>query len=482
MEPNTTPAATTPAASRLLEGVVRIEDTEEGIFHFNRELEKLNRKAAKFGLDLITVKASKSELYWLKYSGEQIGDSTYVHMESIRVPETEPERAQFMDKLPDHARFSRIRRLELSYPMVKLGDWAVVGRIEPMTPEGNLVFTITDDPRDREETARHMTGKICCEHCKKDRQRNDSYILRNLASPVEDPEYKEVGRSCLKDFTGIDPAAALFLAKMSAWCRVDDFYDPEDPGTFRCRATGMRTRDFLRYAAFCIEQYGFISRAVARDQDILSTADEAYKLPEAIRLYEETARKWDDAYENCSSIADKTLEWIRGIEPKGNDFLHNAKLILSLDDISDDRKHLGVAAATVQAWKREQEKELDRVNAAKGELGHVGAADEKLSMILTMVGHYAFEHAYGTGSYVHLRDEQGNHLSWKASQIPGMVEKESNLNRPFHAQFKVKEHEEFRGVPQTNITHLKVLGWVDEVGRELPQPEKKAKRQAVASL
>lgn len=469
---------------RLLEGVVRVPIDQ--VDRFNSELEKLNRKAAKFGLDPITVKESTEELYLVRYHREMRGDTLYIGEELLRMPDDPEQRAVFLDRNADpcvEPSFVRMKRLALSYPIVKLGDWAVTSRIEPISPGVNLVFSITDDPRDRAEVQKHLTGEICCDHCKTARQRNDSYILRNLASPVDDPEYMEVGRSCLKDFTGIDPAAALFLAKMGGWCRVDDFYDPDDPGNFNVRATGTSMRWFLARAAFCIDTWGFVSRAVARDQCKISTADDAQALEYRVGREESLRIAWDAAKDHCLATAEKVLAWARGpLEVQGNDYLHNVKALLASDDICFDGKHMGIAASAVQAWRRACEQAVERERAQAQELGHVGVTGEKVSAILTMTGKHVFEHAYGVGCYLRLRDEQGNHLSWKASQVPDFACDDDNVGRPFHAQFKIKEHSEYKGVPQTDISHMKVIGWVDEIGPTLPEPPKKAKKKTEMAM
>lgn len=471
-------------SGKLLESVVRVPISEMGTFH--AELERLNRKAAKFGLDPITVKESVEELYLVRYHREMRGDTLYVGEELLRMPDDPEGRAKFLERHSDPCvdpSFVRMKRLKLSYPIVKLGNWAVISRIEPISPGVNLVFSITDDPRDRAEVQKHLTGEICCDHCKTARQRNDSYILRNLASPVDDPEYMEVGRSCLKDFTGIDPAAALFLAKMGSWCRVDDFYDPEDPGNFRGRVTGTSMRWFLARAAFCIDTWGFVSRSVARDECRTSTADDAQALPDIAIRNENIRVAWDAAKDRCLATAEKVLAWARGpLEVQGNDYLHNVKALLANDDIGFDGKHMAIAASAVQAWRRACEQAIEQEKAQAQGLCHVGVKGEKVSAILTMTGKHVFEHAYGVGCYVHLRDEQGNRLSWKASQVPDFAGDDDNVGRPFHAQFKVKEHSEYKGVPQTDISHMKIIGWVDEIGSTLPEPSRKAKKKAAMSM
>src|SRR5207249_2638558 len=50
-------------------------------------------------------------------------------------------------------------------------------------------------------------GSQLCEHCNTNRDRKDTYVIRELDTGVT----KQVGRNCLAAFLGIDPSGALYL-------------------------------------------------------------------------------------------------------------------------------------------------------------------------------------------------------------------------------------------------------------------------------
>ena len=47
-----------------------------------------------------------------------------------------------------------------------------------------------------------------CDHCKTERNRKDTYIVRN----VKTGEFKQVGKRCLEDYTGLDAGIAAQYA------------------------------------------------------------------------------------------------------------------------------------------------------------------------------------------------------------------------------------------------------------------------------
>src|SRR3546814_18345978 len=62
---------------------------------------------------------------------------------------------------------------------------------------------------------------VRCDHCKTKRQRRLAYLLKD----AETSEVLQVGSSCLQDFTGVDPAAVLFLAQLYKVVSVVDYSD-----------------------------------------------------------------------------------------------------------------------------------------------------------------------------------------------------------------------------------------------------------------
>lgn len=408
---------------------------------FEKQLDALNRKAEKFGLDPIAVVDKTTQRYFRKYEVEgKDGDiltATLTKVTDISYPtKGEP--------------IIRVYKIDLDYPLVKLGDWRVVAQVESLG-SSNLVFSISRDARDNEVAEQYRDCKIGCEHCNTARQRKLGYILAS-----DEGEYKQVGSTCLEDFTGIDPAAALFLAKMYEFTRVNDCYDDLENGSFAGRATAFATPEYLSRVAFLIERDGFISASKARESGWVATYDTAWRLENS----EDLVREYWEGIDRHRDMAERVIQWYADKQP-ADSFDSNVKLLLSGEDILMDRKHLAFAAASVPSYLKHLHKQLEAEKSAQGPSQHIGEKGEKIVTDLSIERVFPFETQWGMQYRINLRDPEGNQVTWKTSSPPQELLELDAVGAKFNAQFKVKDHDEFRGVAQTVVTHLKFKGWVD---------------------
>lgn len=73
-----------------------------------------------------------------------------------------------------------------------INDWEFVAELEH-TEKGNIITGVAGI----EVPERYYTTTPVCEHCNSKRYRKNTYIVRNKTTG----EFKQVGKSCLKDFT-----------------------------------------------------------------------------------------------------------------------------------------------------------------------------------------------------------------------------------------------------------------------------------------
>lgn len=393
---------------------------------FNKRLENLNKKASKFGLPAITMQSSKDS-FW-KYESEAVGEDGNTFM--WLAPANERDMAEMLHPV-------RLTSIELEYPIIKLGDWHVIGKLEAVDG-GNMQFSVTKDTADQHTLSAAAEQPICCEHCGTNRKRKDSFLLKSEASG----EYKQVGTSCLEDFTGIDPAAALFLAQMSHFIKA---CEEDRDGEFRTgKPREINTNVYLAVVSHMADKNGFISRRLADERGTTATADDAI-----FALLSQKAPDYSDHLEKAKSIR----EWAKTLE--GNEsFIANLRLLMANDSIKIDNKHLGIAAAAVPQYNRHLNQEHTKATS-----DHVGAPGDKIKCTLTVQGTHTFDTVYGPSTFVTLADANGNVLKWKTASCPDEIRR--GRGRSFEGQFKVKEHADYKGTKQTNITHLKVLSWLD---------------------
>ena len=89
--------------------------------------------------------------------------------------------------------------LDINY---KVGDYDIIAELEHHT-EGNIIRAI--NPKYSVPT-QYRTCKPYCEHCNKLRNRANTYLLIDANN-----NYKQVGKSCLKDFIGYDSTKVISM-------------------------------------------------------------------------------------------------------------------------------------------------------------------------------------------------------------------------------------------------------------------------------
>lgn len=104
------------------------------------------------------------------------------------------------------------------------------------------------------------------------------------------------------------------------------------------------------------------------------------------------------------------------------------------------------------AWKAEQE-EIERIRR-----GHYfGEIGQKVEMEVTYKGCVEFETVYGWMNIYRFDTDDGAHLIWKSSAILGGAEWMINDDNRITIRATIKDHREYRGIEQTELTRVKVL-------------------------
>lgn len=416
------------------DSIVLVEPDQLG--GFEKRLAALNKKAVVFGLEPIKVVSTRDVLYERKF--EYVGRDMDKQLSYLApVPNGRQSDAPVI-----------LKRIEIEYPEIKLGNWRVVGKIEA-AEGGNLTFGVTRDAADEAALSAIADHPITCEHCKTNRNRKDGFLLRDNDSGA----YRQVGSNCLEDFTGLDPAAALFLARMHEVVRIveGDLDDYAESG----RANAVSTRRYLADVSYITENHGFVSSAKAKETYAEATFDEALGLPRKLNESLSLRMKYAEQVERHLAKADEVRAWFAS-KPEEGSFDRNVKLLLAADAIAMERKHLAFAAAAVPMYNRMLAFEAQ----ARIPSVHVGAPGQKMNSVLSVDRVVPIESQYGTSHLVLMRDQDGNRLKWKTSACPDEI-RNAGAGRGMEAAFKVKAHDEYKGVPQTSVTHLKVTRWLD---------------------
>jgi ribosomal protein L36 len=302
-----------------------------------------------------------------------------------------------------------------------LAGWTFAAQIEHMTDElgqpVNLIREMSPVP------ASFQTAPAACSHCNLSRRRRMTYVVIN-----ETGEIKQVGSTCVDDFTGgsVSPAALAAMFAIDANLETllsDESWDHGLTGGGG-GATGYGLLRVLTLAAASIRQEGYVSRRQAEERLIASTA---VKVSMAL---DGKSTKYAIAYtEADQAVAAATAAWAKeipvGADSDTDNFTANLGAIARIGYVG--QKMLGFAAYMPAAYKRELARVAMMERAARqaevstyqGTCGGAGVKPTRLrDLHLLVVKIITFEGMMGT-TWLHIMsDAEGNAYKWFSTAGP----------------------------------------------------------------
>jgi hypothetical protein len=296
--------------------------------------------------------------------------------------------------------------------------------------------------------ARFRTTGTECEHCNAARMRKDVFVCHN----AERGEWKQIGRTCVRDFLGHDPARLLaaFVAVSVIGKEFGDFI-----GGGHAYPT-FDTVSMLEYTAACIRVDGWTSRAKAEQFGKTATAS----FVGDCFARGETGAKARARYEPSEAdkkTAREALDWVRGplaTQETHSDYEFN--LVASLRHEVIDGRTFGIAASSVQAYLRatSREAELNMKRAANAASVFVGAEKERLRDIpVTIEFKTLVESDFGASYLLKMRRADGCLFSWFCS---GNGAADFKAGDAVLVTGTVKAHREYKGTKETQLTRCKL--------------------------
>jgi len=293
--------------------------------------------------------------------------------------------------------------------------WRFVAKIDH-DERGSVVRSFEDVPEE------FFNRGPVCDHCGQNRQRKQTFVL------VRDGEYKQVGSTCLKDFTGhADPmAVADFYATLEGMDEIIADFDDFENGSGRSEYVELD--DYMACVVASYNDFGWIGRSAMG----LPTADEA------IGRY--VKHEFSDAE---SAMAVKVIDWARAefdIESTAQ-YEHNMAVIFSQDFIK--YQDIGYAASAIIGYKKSLEVETNSE--------YVGDVKDRLDLEnLTLVFTKSFDGYYGVSHLHKFVDESGNIFVWFTGSV--LLDE----GEVYSGKGTVKEHKEYNGEKQTVLTRCKL--------------------------
>lgn len=321
-----------------------------------------------------------------------------------------------------------------SYP-IKLGDWSFLATIEH-TPNGNIIRTVPNYESSIPE--KYRTSDTVCDHCKTIRDRKDTYLVFNSATE----EMKQVGKTCLKDFTGHDLPKPFY----DKWLKMMD--SDED------KVFGNEPRityySLEQYIAFTLWAINVMDRQITKE--LARWIPEIYNVPKALEDFrKEYANNIDKAkkFSEFREDAKLAISWVANDMKAYNDFLINIQILAKNSSMQDRDSVLAVYIAKVYLQHLDQLKTAEIDNSKY--VGSVGDKIEFSGKVANVISLQPMAFGYGNdvNRYANIFiDENENLYVWYTST-------KMEENAEVSVKATVKDHKEYRGKKQTIITRAK---------------------------
>ena len=305
--------------------------------------------------------------------------------------------------------------------LIRASGWTVCAKIEH-GEGGNIVTPLGGNEVDES----WYSAPARCDHCGTKRFRSVTFMCRNAEG-----EIRQVGRNCLKDYTGIDPALALM------WAEVRDvFPDGMDCDEREFGQMGYErmfpTAEVIAHAVEMIGKYGY------RRSDSEFSTREAVRGAVDRELGAEAMKK-----------AEEIVSWLSGI---GDGVVGIERDCAALARSGWAKpKHFGRLCYMPIAYERHLEKmKKEEEKAAHGSSDFVGNIGDRVTIsavearLLT-----SWETQYGVTYLYRFVDAAGNVFIWKASRAV-------DVKDGMEIKGTVKDHDEYGGEKQTVVTRCKV--------------------------
>lgn len=316
----------------------------------------------------------------------------------------------------------------------KIAGWQLLGRIELMNGE-NLIHSVPGvEGQQLGEEYRHHDG--FCEHCNSHRRRNDVYILTDGGA------YQiAVGRTCLRDFLGIDDPKAI-VSRAQFFEELRNFQEEDEFGSLKAFGA-YSLHELLTVAAAYVRTRGYVSKGMS-----IETGDETTS--QSVKATLDGARGYEIEHTDADvEWKDKTIAFFRDAEEFGNNYLDNIRILMKEDIVL--ARHIPLVASAVITTQRELARKEKKEDAP--ESNFVGQVKERLRDLEVTLDKIIF---LGDGhfgpSFLHIfQDENGNVFTW----ITGNKIEEAEGTK-LKLDATVKQHKVYNDVKQTVLTRAKV--------------------------
>lgn len=326
----------------------------------------------------------------------------------------------------------------------KIDNWECIAVLENHNA-GNIIRRINTEI---EIPERFKTTENICEHCNTRRQRNNLYIIHN----TETDEWKQVGGSCLKLYTG-GLSMEYVTAYMDGITELEEF-----EGVVGHGKAYYDVREILSYAVEVIGKTGYFNAQSVLPTKYIVSILMRNNLGNAIREINEEfdSAKLDVRFSeidfnknNTENAIDAIIDYYKNLEDN-SEFVHNIKVMLKEGFVLP--KNFGFLCYLPEGYAKHIQKEAEKAKKVETKyFGEVGKRyKDKVITNVTLVT--TWETQWGVTYIYKITLEDGSILTWKTSN--GLyLDRNEEYDK---ISFTVKEHKEYKGEKQTEVTRCKV--------------------------
>lgn len=365
--------------------------------------------------------------------------------------------------LPEQVEWSLIR---LNTPAVKHDGYTFVATLA-WDEEAGLIARVAPG----QNLGKHAPEARECNVCNSKRDRKDTFVVRK----DDTGEVTQVGRNCLQQFMGITPGNLWMLTYAEDFAkelRDDDDDDEGGGGGERGPERRYGSRDVMALAWAVVKDRGWVSRKTA---DAYSEAGGGKQTTaDAVRdaMDPPTGKGGDDVRRwsremlaeavNYEAEAQSVIDMAAAFDGD-SDYETNLRALAGAKTVSDRNLNLWVSAIAGKIKRDEQAAERVAREKAMGASRHFGAVGDKIGkakgaahppMTAQVTAVRVSEGNYGPSTLVAMVNADGNVLKWWAT---GNLSDEYAVGDPvLITGGAIKGHGEFQGVPETNLTRVKM--------------------------
>jgi hypothetical protein len=378
-------------------------------------LEKMNKKAIKLGINPATILSQEEYNVTENHNGRK-----------VKVPKV---------------------KIIIRADLIKFGNYDFIAALDHTVGNKPIVKVVPNKVLPEV----YQNAGCNCDHCGIKRQRNDTFIFQ------DNNGFKQVGRSCLKEFFGIDPTQSI------DW--FTSLYSLSDNEFSSSGQYYYSIHEIVSYGLAVVEKHGYISKKAmteyndkvmqsGKDNYIESTSNlvvQAMNPPIATgdnRDIIEWCRAIHSRRIELSDDVDNIIKWgVEHFAGQSGEYAHNMGVFLTANSV--EQKYFGYVVSVIGAYNRDKVKMVQSEANQNDYIGNIGdkvSVDVSVIKIITLSGQYGY-------SYMNIMQEAntGNNIIWVSSSCV------LNEGEGYQLKGTIKKLGDREGKKQTFLTRCKVL-------------------------